>query len=112
MLPLGVSLVHPKGTIAGGIPMVTTELPVHPGNLEQLRAWDGEEGAFWAANADIFEQAVAGFDPAFLDAAGIGRTDRVLDIGCGTGSTTRAAARRATAGSALGVDLSSAMLAL
>jgi SAM-dependent methyltransferase len=34
----------------------------------------------------------------------------VLDIGGGTGQTTRAAARAATAGSALGVDLSSAML--
>jgi SAM-dependent methyltransferase len=32
--------------------------------------------------------------------------DRVLDIGCGAGQTTRAAARLASAGSALGVDLS------
>jgi SAM-dependent methyltransferase len=34
----------------------------------------------------------------------------VLDIGCGTGQTTRLAARLASAGSALGVDLSSPML--
>ena len=34
--------------------------------------------------------------------------DRVLDIGCGTGSTTRHAARLATAGSALGIDVSPA----
>jgi len=32
--------------------------------------------------------------------------DRVLDIGCGTGQTTRDAARKAPAGSALGVDSS------
>jgi SAM-dependent methyltransferase len=32
--------------------------------------------------------------------------DRVLDVGCGTGQTTREAARMAPAGSALGVDLS------
>jgi SAM-dependent methyltransferase len=32
--------------------------------------------------------------------------DRVLDVGCGTGQTTREAARMARAGSALGVDLS------
>jgi SAM-dependent methyltransferase len=32
--------------------------------------------------------------------------DRVLDVGCGTGQTTRQAARAARAGSALGVDLS------
>ncbi len=34
----------------------------------------------------------------------------MLDIGCGTGRSTRAAAWRATAGSVLGVDLSSRML--
>jgi ubiquinone/menaquinone biosynthesis C-methylase UbiE len=43
-------------------------------------------------------------------AAAIGRADRVVDIGCGTGSTTRAAGRVAIDGEALGVDLSTAML--
>jgi ubiquinone/menaquinone biosynthesis C-methylase UbiE len=38
------------------------------------------------------------------------RHDHVLDIGCGTGQTTRQAARMATAGSALGVDLSAQMI--
>ena len=37
-------------------------------------------------------------------------SDRVLDIGCGTGQTTRDAARAATGGSAVGVDLSARML--
>jgi SAM-dependent methyltransferase len=45
-----------------------------------------------------------------LAAAAIAPTDRVLDVGCGTGDTTRAAARLATDGDALGVDLSRAML--
>ena len=43
-------------------------------------------------------------------AADVRPDDRVLDIGCGTGQTTRDAARSATAGSALGVDLSRPML--
>ncbi len=36
---------------------------------------------------------------------GVGPGDRVLDIGCGTGQSTRDAARAAVAGSAMGVDL-------
>ena len=39
-------------------------------------------------------------------AGGVRRHDHVLDIGCGTGQTTRQAARTAQAGSALGVDIS------
>jgi SAM-dependent methyltransferase len=39
-------------------------------------------------------------------ACGIQYRDHVLDIGCGTGQTTRQAARAARAGSALGVDVS------
>lgn len=40
----------------------------------------------------------------------IHRADRVLDIGCGTGQTTRDAARLAVAGTAVGVDISAAMI--
>ena len=39
-------------------------------------------------------------------AFGVQFRDHVLDIGCGTGQTTREAARTARAGSALGVDIS------
>jgi SAM-dependent methyltransferase len=46
----------------------------------------------------------------FRAAARVGSHDRVLDIGCGTGQTTREAARAAVAGSAVGVDLSAPML--
>jgi ubiquinone/menaquinone biosynthesis C-methylase UbiE len=46
----------------------------------------------------------------FRAAARVGSRDRVLDVGCGTGQTTREAARGAVAGSALGVDLSGPML--
>lgn len=40
----------------------------------------------------------------------IAETDHVLDVGCGTGKSTRGAARRASSGSVLGIDLSSRML--
>ena len=39
-------------------------------------------------------------------AYGIERHDRVLDVGCGAGQTTREVARMAAEGSALGIDLS------
>jgi SAM-dependent methyltransferase len=43
-------------------------------------------------------------------AYGIQRHDHVLDIGCGTGQTTREAGRMATAGTAVGVDVSAQMI--
>ncbi|WP_433167558.1 class I SAM-dependent methyltransferase [Kribbella sp. CA-247076] len=47
-----------------------------------------------------------------LTAMDVRPDDHVLDIGCGTGLTTREAAKTATAGSALGVDVSAEMLAI
>lgn len=88
----------------------TTGLVVDPSNVEQARAWDGDEGAYWAANAERFDRAVAAYHGPFMTAAEISPGDRVLDIGCGTGQTTRDAARSAAAGSALGVDLSARMI--
>lgn len=86
--------------------------PVDPSNAEQLRAWGGDLGDYWAANADRFDEAVAGYAGHFFDAMAIETTDRVLDIGCGTGQSTREAARRARSGWALGVDLSRQMIEL
>jgi SAM-dependent methyltransferase len=87
-----------------------TSSPVDPSNEAAALAWDGQEGAFWAANADRFDRSIAGYHDRLLLAAAPRPADRVLDLGCGTGQTTRDAARLASAGSALGVDLSSQML--
>jgi SAM-dependent methyltransferase len=83
---------------------------VDPANSEQLNAWDGDEGAFWAANPEQFDRAIAAHHGPFMEAAAIHSSDAVLDVGCGNGQTTRDAARAACSGSALGVDLSSQML--
>lgn len=91
--------------------MVTRRVvDVDPANAGQLDAWDGRQGAFWAEQADRFDRSVARYHEPFLAAAQLRPADRVLDVGCGTGRTTRDAARRAVEGSAVGVDLSSAML--
>jgi SAM-dependent methyltransferase len=85
---------------------------VDPRNAEQLRAWDGDEGSYWAAHADRFDRGVAAHHDRLLAAAAITSDEHVLDLGCGNGQTTIDAARAAPGGSALGVDLSSPMLAV
>lgn len=90
--------------------MSSTTFVVAPSNLEQRRAWDGDEGGFWARHAAHFDRAVSGYHRALLDAARVSPGSRVLDVGCGTGQTTRDAARIADRGEAVGVDLSQEML--
>lgn len=80
-------------------------------NVEQAEAWDGEEGDDWAANAERYERSAWRLEPYLVNPSVIGAGDRVLDIGCGTGRSTIDAAKLASRGSALGVDLSSKMLA-
>jgi SAM-dependent methyltransferase len=86
--------------------------PIDSSNAGQLRAWDGDEGDYWADNAEFFDRSIAVYHGQLMATAAIGERDRVLDVGCGTGQATRDAARAASAGSALGVDLSSSMLDL
>ncbi len=54
------------------------------------------------------EQLASGYDKALLEAAGLEGGYRVLDVGCGSGSSSRSAARAIGTGSVLGVDLSAA----
>lgn len=87
-----------------------TKLNVDPSNTEQARAWDGDEGAYWAHHAGQFDRSMAALHVPFMASANLAAQDHVLDIGCGTGQTTRDAARAASSGSALGVDLSLRMI--
>ncbi|MCX4696458.1 class I SAM-dependent methyltransferase [Streptomyces sp. NBC_01408] len=79
-------------------------------NTAQAEAWNGYEGEQWARSADRWDAVNDGFNQPLLEAAAISAADRVLDIGCGAGRTTRLAARRAQQGRALGLDLSGPML--
>jgi ubiquinone/menaquinone biosynthesis C-methylase UbiE len=53
-----------------------------------------------------YDAELQGHNKVLRRAVGVQLRDHVLDIGCGTGQTTRQAARTARAGSALGVDVS------
>jgi SAM-dependent methyltransferase len=79
-------------------------------NVDQAEEWDGREGDHWTQHADRYDALSQGITPHLMQAAAIGATDRVLDVGCGCGLTSRIAARAASSGSVLGMDLSAAML--
>lgn len=63
-------------------------------------------------HARLFDAEIRPHNERFRAAARVGPRDRVLDVGCGTGQSTREAARAARSGSALGVDLSAPALEL
>ena len=87
-----------------------SDVLVAPGNAEQAEHWNADEAHHWVAQQERYGAMLAPFGDLVLEAAGIHRGDDILDIGCGCGDTTLAAARATTSGSALGVDLSEPML--
>jgi SAM-dependent methyltransferase len=79
-------------------------------NVEMAAAWDGAEGAHWTEHAERYESIGPAYWEALAAGVGIRVDDDVLDVGCGTGRSARDAARIATSGTVLGVDLSGRML--
>lgn len=80
-------------------------------NDDQTTLWNGTAGRAWVDEQESLDRMFEPFEAMLADAVAPGA--QVLDIGCGTGATTIAAARRAGAGgSATGIDVSGPMLAL
>jgi SAM-dependent methyltransferase len=88
------------------------EVSIETANPEQAAAWNGHEGEHWAHHADRFEAIGSTIWQRVLDLGLVRRADRVLDIGCGSGKSTRDLARIADQGSVTGVDLSAPLLAV
>ena len=71
-----------------------------------------EMGARWLAHIDTFEGMLVPVGSAFLEKADLRPGERVVDIGCGGGTTTIAAGRLVGPdGEAIGVDISAALIA-
>lgn len=79
-------------------------------NPEMAAAWDGAEGEHWAAHAERYEATNVRYWEHLRRCVPIAADDVVLDVGCGTGRSSRDLARVVTSGSVLGVDLSARML--
>ncbi|RKH95796.1 class I SAM-dependent methyltransferase [Corallococcus sp. AB038B] len=79
---------------------------------EQTKLWNGTAGHAWADNQEVLDAMFRPFEDLLAEAVVASSARQVLDVGCGTGSTTLAVARRlGTKGRCTGIDISEPMLA-
>jgi ubiquinone/menaquinone biosynthesis C-methylase UbiE len=87
--------------------------PPIPSESVKAEDWTGDMGVRWVTNLRGLEALVAPIGDALLAQADYRPGERVLDIGCGGGSTTIAIARAvAPDGVALGIDISPDLTAI
>ena len=80
------------------------------GSEDQTARWNAPQCA-WVEAQETIERMYQPIEEALVDAIMAGSPHQVLDVGCGTGATTLAAARRlGAAGECVGVDISEPML--
>jgi SAM-dependent methyltransferase len=77
-------------------------------NAAQTERWSGAAGRHWLDHEAAYDRQLEQFGTALVAGAAPGPDDRVLDVGCGAGATTLAAA--ATARSVLGIDISAPLV--
>ena len=79
---------------------------------EHATLWNGRAGRAWVEAQDLLDQVFQPFEDLLVEAVFAGSGGRVLDVGCGTGSTTVAVARLLGAkGRCIGIDISEPMIA-
>jgi SAM-dependent methyltransferase len=84
----------------------------NPAENEQTALWNGRAGRAWVDAQPLLDRLLQPFEDELVGALDLDRKQRLLDIGCGTGSTTLAAARLLGAqGDCVGVDISAPMIA-
>ena len=81
-------------------------------NTDQAERWNsGDDVDHWVSNQARYDRMLEPFTTLILGAAALRPGSDVLDVGCGCGGTTRAAAQLIAPGQAVGLDLSAPMLA-
>jgi SAM-dependent methyltransferase len=84
-----------------------------PTTQAQAALWNTTSGCAWVEHQQLLDRLLQPFEDALMDAIRGGSSSRLLDVGCGTGSTTLAAARLLGEQSrCTGIDISEPMLAL
>ena len=79
---------------------------------EQAALWNGVAGHAWVELQALLDELFRPFETMLVEAVVAASASRVLDVGCGTGGTVLAIARRLAArGRCTGVDISAPMLA-
>jgi len=78
----------------------------------QTALWNGGAGQGWVAMQDLIDRLYRPFEDLLVDAVARVSRGAVLDVGCGTGGTTVAVARRLGLDSrCTGIDISEPMIA-
>ncbi len=83
-----------------------------PVNADQTALWNGTGGRAWVVNQAALDRMFQPFEPILMEAVRPGAAQCVLDVGCGTGAITLAAAQRLDGGECIGLDISGPMLAV
>jgi ubiquinone/menaquinone biosynthesis C-methylase UbiE len=86
--------------------------PMQPTDDVQAALWNGPAGRAWVENQDLLDQLFKPFEDLLVEAVTDKSRHRLLDVGCGTGSTTLAIARRFEGQDCCtGIDISGRMIA-